>query len=81
MRRKFVSRAQNLAHQMGQIAAMKSAFARTLRNATIATLQRMPSMIKRSALAGAGFNPSEERYLQPPSESLGGTRLSGEMKL
>ncbi len=63
IRKRFVTRVQTAARQMGAVAAFVSPVARALRNAALAGLSRVGPLMRRSALLGAGYNPEEDAYL------------------
>jgi 2-polyprenyl-6-methoxyphenol hydroxylase-like FAD-dependent oxidoreductase len=63
IRKRFVTRVQTAARQMGAAAAFASPAARTLRNTLLSAMSRVGPLMRRSALLGAGYNPVERDYL------------------
>jgi 2-polyprenyl-6-methoxyphenol hydroxylase-like FAD-dependent oxidoreductase len=64
IRRKFVTRIQSAARQMGIVAGYESPLARAIRNAALSGLARVAPLMRSSALLGAGYNPAENVYLE-----------------
>jgi 2-polyprenyl-6-methoxyphenol hydroxylase-like FAD-dependent oxidoreductase len=63
VRKRFVTRVQTAARQMGAAAALVSPVARALRDAALSGLGHLRPLMRRSALLGAGYNPEENAYL------------------
>jgi 2-polyprenyl-6-methoxyphenol hydroxylase-like FAD-dependent oxidoreductase len=63
IRKRFVTRIQTTARQMGAAAAYVSPAARAIRNAILSGLGRAKPLMRRSALLGAGYNPAENEFL------------------
>jgi len=65
IRKDFVRRTQRTAYRAGVLAELTSKPLQRLRNRTFSLVQRVPSLGRSALLLAAGYNPSDEPYLQP----------------
>ncbi|HTN81526.1 MAG TPA: hypothetical protein VMK16_17780, partial [Acidimicrobiales bacterium] len=62
VRKRFVTRVQDTARQVGQIAAWSSFFSRSVRNNVLSVFDRFDALSRPGMLLGAGFNPAEQEF-------------------
>jgi 2-polyprenyl-6-methoxyphenol hydroxylase-like FAD-dependent oxidoreductase len=62
IRKRFVTRIQDTARQVGLIAAWSSFFSRSVRNNVLSVFDRFDALSRPGMLLGAGFNPSEQEF-------------------